>query len=194
LANPRHAGLELHQHAHADPTLPEQRPQRRTPCNLPEGTSCPPSSCAYLTGPNVRCTGGFWRWSSQNMCPVCASPDTPIATPSGDRPIAGLRVGDLVYSRRRRRHPRRAHRRINQTPVAGHHVGPDRDRGRGARSETSAPAPHRGRDADSAISALATGSTAARSSRPLLIPYRFTGHLRPSCRSHESGTYFAPAC
>ena len=29
---------------------------------------------------------------------VCAAPDTPIATPSGDRSIADLRVGDLVYS------------------------------------------------------------------------------------------------
>ena len=29
---------------------------------------------------------------------VCASPDTPIATPNGDRPIASLHVGDLVYS------------------------------------------------------------------------------------------------
>jgi len=33
-------------------------------------------------------------------CPlcVCASPDTPIATPQGDRAIADLRPGDLVYS------------------------------------------------------------------------------------------------
>lgn len=37
-------------------------------------------------------------------CPVgcpdcdCAAPDTPIATPSGERPIASLSVGDLVYS------------------------------------------------------------------------------------------------
>jgi hypothetical protein len=28
----------------------------------------------------------------------CAAPDTPIATPSGEQPIATLRVGDLVYS------------------------------------------------------------------------------------------------
>jgi hypothetical protein len=28
----------------------------------------------------------------------CAAPDTPIATPSGERPIASLEVGDLVYS------------------------------------------------------------------------------------------------
>jgi hypothetical protein len=30
-------------------------------------------------------------------CP-CSSPDTPIATPTGERPIAELRAGDLVYS------------------------------------------------------------------------------------------------
>ena len=37
-------------------------------------------------------------------CPIgcadcnCAAPATPIATPVGDRPIAALKVGDLVYS------------------------------------------------------------------------------------------------
>ena len=29
---------------------------------------------------------------------MCAAPDTPIATPDGEQPIASLRVGDLVYS------------------------------------------------------------------------------------------------
>jgi hypothetical protein len=29
---------------------------------------------------------------------ICASPDTPIATPLGNRPIADLAAGDLVYS------------------------------------------------------------------------------------------------
>jgi hypothetical protein len=29
---------------------------------------------------------------------MCAAPDTPIATPFGDRPIESLHVGDLVYS------------------------------------------------------------------------------------------------
>lgn len=43
--------------------------------------------------------------NNQGTCPmgcaplcVCASPDTPIATPSGDVPIAKLKKGDLVYS------------------------------------------------------------------------------------------------
>ncbi len=36
-------------------------------------------------------------------CPecVCASPDTPIATPTGPRPVASLRAGDLVFSMHR---------------------------------------------------------------------------------------------
>lgn len=41
----------------------------------------------------------------RGTCPVgcaplcmCAAPDTPIATPDGERPIASLRVGDLVFS------------------------------------------------------------------------------------------------
>lgn len=34
----------------------------------------------------------------QGIVSVCASPDTPIATPEGDRPIADLKPGDLVYS------------------------------------------------------------------------------------------------
>jgi hypothetical protein len=36
--------------------------------------------------------------SQPGGCPICNSPDTPIATPLGDRPIAELREGDLVLS------------------------------------------------------------------------------------------------
>jgi hypothetical protein len=40
-----------------------------------------------------------WQWTDcQSCCPICAAPDTPIATPEGDRPIASLRPGELVYS------------------------------------------------------------------------------------------------
>jgi hypothetical protein len=61
------------------------------------GTLCCESSGPVATGPscvqpvNGTCPAG---------CPacVCASPDTPIATPSGSRAIASLGVGDLVYS------------------------------------------------------------------------------------------------
>jgi hypothetical protein len=45
----------------------------------------------------IRCSDGRWRYES-NQCPICASPETPIATPQGERAIAELRAGDLVYS------------------------------------------------------------------------------------------------
>ena len=52
--------------------------------------------CATASGPldTGVCRGGAGRCF---YCD-CAAPDTPIATPSGDRPIAELGVGDLVYS------------------------------------------------------------------------------------------------
>lgn len=53
--------------------------------------------CEAPTGPQgngcCQCTGD----SCSAFC-ECASPDTPIATPEGERPIASLTVGDLVYS------------------------------------------------------------------------------------------------
>jgi len=45
----------------------------------------------------ITCTDGAWQWGS-SRCPICAAPNTPIATPGGERPIASLRAGDLVYS------------------------------------------------------------------------------------------------
>lgn len=52
--------------------------------------------CVAATGPvgNTFCRGAD---GVCNRC-RCAAPDTPIATPDGERPIASLREGDLVYS------------------------------------------------------------------------------------------------
>jgi hypothetical protein len=77
----------------AKPTegCPNPPPQAGTACDdagLQCGTSCELP---------IRCEGGVWQWG-QEMCPICAAPDTPIATPLGERAIAALRVGDLVYS------------------------------------------------------------------------------------------------
>jgi hypothetical protein len=47
-----------------------------------------PGSGCMMDGTQLVCTSGG----------VCASPDTPIATPGGERPIASLSAGDLVYS------------------------------------------------------------------------------------------------
>lgn len=66
-------------------------PQAGTSCTA-EGASCGPS-CEL----EIVCLGGTWQWR-QGQCPVCAAPDTPIATPTGERAIAELREGDLVYS------------------------------------------------------------------------------------------------
>ncbi len=53
--------------------------------------------CGYDCELTVACLYGQWRYT-RGPCPICAAPDTPIATPSGPRPIASLRVGELVYS------------------------------------------------------------------------------------------------
>jgi hypothetical protein len=65
---------------------------------VPETVACPRASCGYPF--TVVCTNGRWHWTTDYTppCPICASPDTPIATPQGERRIADLRQGDLVYS------------------------------------------------------------------------------------------------
>jgi hypothetical protein len=73
------------------PDCPIVIPQSGTACNTP-GASCGPDCTLTVT-----CIDGLWQWGA-GMCPICAAPDTPIATPDGEQPIASLRVGDLVYS------------------------------------------------------------------------------------------------
>ena len=53
---------------------------------------------------------------------MCAAPDTPIATPFGERPIAELRVGDLVYSVDEGAIVAVPIARIGSIPVSAHHV------------------------------------------------------------------------
>ncbi len=81
------------QWACASPAMgcPSLMPQAGAPCSTP-GASCGPDCTLTIT-----CTGGLWQWG-RGMCPICAAPDTPIATPDGEKPIASLQVGDLVYS------------------------------------------------------------------------------------------------
>jgi hypothetical protein len=52
----------------------------------------------------------------------CAAPDTPIATPSGERAIAELVPGDLVYSVDGAAIVSVPVLRVNRTPVHDHHV------------------------------------------------------------------------
>jgi hypothetical protein len=63
-----------------------------------------------VTGPNLSCGTR------------CAAPDTPIATPSGEQPIATLRPGDLVFSMHRGRLQAVPIVRTIRTPAAHHQV------------------------------------------------------------------------
>jgi hypothetical protein len=63
------------------------------------GSACVPfhypgSSCSSCHGAACTCETQY----STCLMRVCASPDTPIATPSGTRPMGSLVVGDLVFS------------------------------------------------------------------------------------------------
>jgi hypothetical protein len=68
---------------------------------------CAVGRCGPLETGEGRCetadpmTGGCTRCACESQpggCPICNSPDTPIATPKGERAIADLREGDLVFS------------------------------------------------------------------------------------------------
>jgi hypothetical protein len=52
---------------------------------------------------------------------TCAAPSTPIATPSGDRPISEIKVGDLVYSVDRGRLAIVPVARVHREPVTAAH-------------------------------------------------------------------------
>ena len=56
------------------------------------------------------------------VCPMCLSPDTPIATPTGDVPVAELAVGDLVFSAHEGALVAVPIREVTRTPVVDHVV------------------------------------------------------------------------
>jgi hypothetical protein len=87
--------------------------QNGWPCSLVGATCNPGSTCCggqCCTGTQICCTVNMGPSVTgcfepvNGSCPtgcaacVCAAPTTPIATPAGDRPIADLKAGDLVYS------------------------------------------------------------------------------------------------
>ncbi len=91
---------------------------------LPQaGDSCetPGLQCGLSCELPITCSDGTWQWG-QGMCPICAAPDTPIATPSGDRPIAELKLGDLVYSVDGNAIVAVPLARVGSTPVVEHKV------------------------------------------------------------------------
>jgi hypothetical protein len=100
------------------PPCPSVVPNEGAACEM-EGMSCPPSACRDTV---AQCKSGVWQWTELSLCPVCASPDTPIATPFGERAISELRVGDLVYSVEDNAIVSVPIIRVGRTPVAHHHV------------------------------------------------------------------------
>ena len=91
-------------------------PQAGSACT-DEGVDC--GSCSSP----MRCQDGRWQWlSCATCCPICAAPNTPIATPEGEKPIASLAVGDLVYSVDAGAIRAVPLVQVSHTPVARHHV------------------------------------------------------------------------
>ena len=87
------------------------------PCGSNHSSSCycqlcsGGDQCQYVE-PTLTCT----------VYSVCASSDTPIATADGDRPIASLCAGDLVYSADRQSLHLVPLLRVSRTAVFHHHL------------------------------------------------------------------------
>jgi hypothetical protein len=81
-------------------------PDSGPPPSPSESYSCVADPCGDTPDASCYCTlcngGGMCQASGRTVTctteSVCASGDTPISTEDGDRPIASIRVGDLVYS------------------------------------------------------------------------------------------------
>jgi len=72
---------------------PTSSPELGSACALPAS-----ARCRYRCDLILACSAqGTWG-KSADACPKCNAPDTPIATPSGNRTIDSLVPGDLVYS------------------------------------------------------------------------------------------------
>jgi hypothetical protein len=98
--------------------------------------SCPDGDCPGVGGAGCTCllddqcvaatgpTGSGLCRQADGVCAECecAAPDTLIATPSGDRPIALLEPGDYVYSVDGEQIRAVPILRVNRTPVVNHRV------------------------------------------------------------------------
>jgi hypothetical protein len=125
-------GLQCGSEAQGSHVWSCQPPSMVPSCNpLPnEGRGCElPSSthCFVDCSKDLVCRNGIWRLEGQSgptRCSpgVCADPDTAIATPLGERRIADLVPGDLVYSVDHDAVAVVALARISRTPVVHHSV------------------------------------------------------------------------
>jgi hypothetical protein len=101
---------------------------------------CAPGTCRFSSDPSGECLppggpialpdsapslSGCCMCGSDGFCTaecVCAAPDTPIETPDGDRPIASIAPGDLVYSVDDGRRSVVTVLEVHRTPVMNHTV------------------------------------------------------------------------
>ncbi|HMY18592.1 MAG TPA: hypothetical protein PKA58_19835 [Polyangium sp.] len=122
-----------------DPTTPycDNGVCKTPPCNGaqcgPAGTCCganccmPGELCCNVPGP-IGDMLGCHTPNANGTCPTgctsceCASPDTLIATPTGEKPIASLAEGDLVYSVHHGAIVAVPIRRTQRNPVTNHFV------------------------------------------------------------------------
>jgi hypothetical protein len=148
------------------------------------GTACTAASaqttCASVDPATglVRCVGGN----------KCAAPDTPIATPTGERPIAELRPGDLVFSADDGALVAVPLLQVSRTPAAGH-VVVHLVTARGAVLDVSGPHPTAdGRHfADLKVGDTLDGAAIVRR-EVVPYPHAFTYDILPAS---STGTYVA---
>jgi hypothetical protein len=137
--------------------------------------------CYDATEPGATCPRG---------CPlcVCASPDTPIATPDGERVVASLRVGDRVLSVDHGRVVDVPILAVHRTAAPNHHVVQVK-LANGSILEISAPHPTAdGRTFGDLRRGDDLGGVAIEEVRSVPYASSYTYDILPAS---DSGTYFA---
>jgi len=132
---------------------------------------------------------------ARGTCPVgcaplcmCAAPDTPIATPEGERPIAELAVGDLVYSVRDGAIVAVPIVQVHRQPVTDHRVmRVTLDTGV-TLSITGGHPTADGRTFDALVAGDALGEASVVAVEEVPYPHPYTHDILPGTRS---GAYFA---
>lgn len=158
------------------------------PPNL--GTRCdsPGRDCVYDCATNFTCGDNNAWTTGGSSCPICNAPDTPIATPDGDRRIAELRPGDLVYSIDGGRLAIVPIARIGSTAIVHHHVVRlELENGRVLEISPGHPTADGRSIGDLEPDDMLDGVRVISAS---LIPYRY-GHTYDILPSSDTGTYFA---
>jgi hypothetical protein len=168
-----------------------------TMCNA---GSCSEAQCGECADGELCCLLMQGPWSlacsepQNGTCPVgcplcdCASPGTKIATPSGERDIAELKVGDVVYSIENESIVEATLSQVRQRPVANHEVMQiELESGRVLRIS----APHPTADGRT-FGALEPGQTldgmGIVGARPIPYAHPFTYDILPNT---STGVYFA---